>query len=111
LAWVPLALARADPDSEDTMNRPYGASTFRALPLTPEQLREVEHYIHARERAGAAWDTPELAAMLDDMLNPPATVEDEQLVVEQSFAAERTTAQNEESDELDLLRSERDRNH
>jgi hypothetical protein len=49
--------------------------------------------------------------MLDDMLNPPPAVEDEQLVLEQSFAAERTTAQNEESDELDLLRSERDSNH
>jgi hypothetical protein len=93
------------------MNRPYDASTFRGLPLTPDQLREVEHYIRARERVGAAWDTPELAAMLDDMLNPPATAEDEQLVLEQSIASERTTAQNEESDELDLLKSERDRNH
>jgi hypothetical protein len=93
------------------MNRTYGPSTFRGLPLTAEQLREIEHYIRVRERAGAAWDTPELAGMLDDMLNPPPAVEDEQLVLEQSFAAERTTAQNEESDELDLLRSERDRNH
>lgn len=93
------------------MNRPYDAATFRQLPLTPEQLREVEHYIHVRERAGAAWDTPELARMLDDMLNPPATPDDEQSALEQSIAAERSVAQNEESDQLDLLKSERDRNH
>lgn len=93
------------------MNRPHAPANYRQLPLTPEQLREVEHYIHVRERAGVAWDTPELAHMLDDMLNPPATLEDEQLFLEQSFAAERSVAQNEESDQLDLLKSERDRNH
>jgi hypothetical protein len=93
------------------MNRPNGTTTFRGLPLTPEQLREVEHYIHAHERSGSAWDTPELAGMLDDMLNPPVTAEDEKSVLEDCIAAERMVAQNEESDELDLLKSERDSNH
>jgi hypothetical protein len=93
------------------MNRPNGTTTFRGLPLTPDQLREVEHYIHARERSGAAWDTPELAAMLDDMLHPPPAAEDEQSVLDEGTAAERTVAQNEESDQFDLLKCERDHNH
>lgn len=93
------------------MNRPHGTTSFRGLPLTPDQLREVEHYIHARERCGAAWDTPELAAMLDDMLHPPPTTEDEQSALEEGTASERAVAQNEESDQFDLLKSERDHNH
>ncbi len=45
--------------------------TFRGLPLTPEQDAEVRHYIKKKKQHGAAWDTPELAAMLHDMLTPP----------------------------------------
>ncbi len=45
--------------------------TFRGLPLTPEQDAEVRHYIKVRKQHGKPWDTPELAAMLRDMLEPP----------------------------------------
>jgi len=47
------------------------ATTFRGLPLTPEQDSEIRHYIHVQERHGLPWDTPELSAMLSDMLDPP----------------------------------------
>ncbi|NIF44913.1 hypothetical protein F3J14_29435 [Burkholderia sp. Tr-862] len=46
-------------------------STFRGLPLTVEQDAEVRHYITDRTRRGLPWDTPELSAMLEDMLHPP----------------------------------------
>ncbi|CAN0621243.1 conserved protein of unknown function [Burkholderia multivorans] len=46
-------------------------STFRHLPLTPEQDAEVRHYIKRKKQRGEQWDTPELAAMLRDMLDPP----------------------------------------
>jgi len=45
--------------------------TFRGLPLTPEQDAEIRHYIKVRKQRGKPWDTPELAAMLHDMLEPP----------------------------------------
>lgn len=45
--------------------------TFRGLPLTPEQDAEIRHYIKVRKQQGKPWDTPELAAMLQDMLEPP----------------------------------------
>ncbi|WP_089486738.1 hypothetical protein [Burkholderia sp. HI2714] len=46
-------------------------STFQGLPLTAEQDAEVKHYIKVRTRRGLPWDTPELSAMLKDMLLPP----------------------------------------
>jgi hypothetical protein len=92
------------------MNAPH-SGTLNGLPLTPEQMREIEHYLHRCERTGVPWDTPELAAMLDDMLNPPEAVEEEKSDVQDCIAAERTVAENEESDQFDLLRSERDRGH
>lgn len=46
--------------------------TFRGLPLTPEQDAEIRHYIKVCKQHGKPWDTPELAAMLRDMLEPPA---------------------------------------
>jgi hypothetical protein len=46
-------------------------STFRGLPLSPEQDAEVRHYIKRKSRRGAPWDTPELQAILHDMLEPP----------------------------------------
>lgn len=46
-------------------------STFRGLPLSPEQDAEIRHYIKHKKQNGAPWDTPELAAMLADMLEPP----------------------------------------
>ncbi len=45
--------------------------TFRGLPLTPEQDAEIRHYIKSRKQHGKPWDTPELEAMLRDMLEPP----------------------------------------
>lgn len=45
--------------------------TFRGLPLTPEQDAEIRHYIKTRKQHGKPWDTPELDAMLRDMLEPP----------------------------------------
>jgi hypothetical protein len=50
-------------------------STFRGLPLTPEQDAELKHYIKRKRQRGEPWGTPELEAMLDDMLEPPG-VED-----------------------------------
>ena len=46
-------------------------TTFRGLPLTPEQDAEVRHYIKLQTQRGLPWDTPELSAMLKDMLQPP----------------------------------------
>lgn len=52
-------------------------STFRGLPLTAEQDAEVRHYIKKKNQHGEPWDTPELAAMLKDMLEPPSGDDDE----------------------------------
>lgn len=52
-------------------------STFRGLPLTPEQDAEVRHYIKQKKQHGAPWDTPELSAMLRDMLEPPGDDDEE----------------------------------
>ena len=52
-------------------------SSFRGLPLTPEQDAEVRHYITVKKRHGEPWDTPELSAMLKDMLEPPGDDEEE----------------------------------
>lgn len=79
-------------------------TTFRGLPLTDEQDREIKHYIHTRERRGEPWDTPELQAMLADMLNPPE-VDDDAQARDDSMAAERVTAEDEESVDVDKLRS------
>ncbi|MGN6319940.1 hypothetical protein [Trinickia sp.] len=49
--------------------------TFRGLPLTPEQDAEIRHYIKTRKQHGKPWDTPELEAMLRDMLEPPGDEE------------------------------------
>jgi hypothetical protein len=46
--------------------------TFRGLPLTPEQNAEIRHYIKVCKQQGKPWNTPELAAMLRDMLEPPS---------------------------------------
>jgi hypothetical protein len=50
-------------------------SSFRGLPLSPEQDAEVRHYIKKKKQCGQTWDTSELTAMLKDMLEPP--VDDE----------------------------------
>jgi hypothetical protein len=71
------------------------SSTFRGLPLTPEQDAEVRHYIKKRKQRGEPWDTPELAAMLQDMLEPPADDDallDEDTEDETRSVAERASA-------------------
>jgi hypothetical protein len=50
--------------------------TWQGLPLSPAQNREVLNYIQRCDRAGIDWDTPELRAMVDDMLSPPEIADD-----------------------------------
>ncbi|MEA3091059.1 MAG: hypothetical protein QOJ04_2401 [Caballeronia sp.] len=52
-------------------------TTFRGMPLTPEQDAEVRHYIKLQTQRGLPWDTLELSAMLKDMLQPPGDENDE----------------------------------
>ncbi|MBR8128424.1 hypothetical protein [Burkholderia ambifaria] len=52
-------------------------STFRHLPLTLEQDGEIRHYIKRKSQKGEPWDTPELATMLRDMLDPPPNDDEE----------------------------------
>jgi len=66
------------------------ANTFRGLPLTPEQDSEIRHYIHVRQRSGLPWETPELRAMLADMLDPPQADEEDGRSVSDSMGMERT---------------------
>jgi len=68
------------------------ANTFRGLPLTSEQDSEIRHYIHARERSGQPWDTPELQAMLSDMLDPPEADEEDRHALSDSMGRERAAA-------------------
>jgi hypothetical protein len=51
-------------------------NTFRGLPLTVEQDAEIRHYIKKKKQHGEPWDTPELTAMLKDMLEPPSDDDD-----------------------------------
>jgi hypothetical protein len=67
-------------------------ATFRGLPLIPEQESEIRHYIHLQTRNGAAWDTPELQAMLQDMLEPPEVDDEDRRSVKESMAAQQDAA-------------------
>jgi hypothetical protein len=80
------------PESESTMKEARPSDTFRGLPLTPEQDSEIRHYIHTRERNGDQWDTPELAAMLADMLDPPELAIEERQSIDDCTRAEHATA-------------------
>jgi hypothetical protein len=80
------------PESESTMKESRPFDTFRNLPLTPEQDSEIRHYIHTKERNGAQWDTPELAAMLADMLDPPELAIEERQSIDDCTRAEHATA-------------------
>jgi len=71
------------------MKTPEPANTFRSLPLTSEQDSEIRHYIHARQRSGLPWDTPELQAMLVDMLDPPETDQEDHRSLSDSMDLER----------------------
>jgi hypothetical protein len=87
-------------------------STFRGLPLTEEQDAEVRHYIKVRKQRGLPWDTPELSAMLKDMLQPPGDGNgDDDVDVsedETKAAAERATASVDE--EMDPIEASEERN-
>ena len=85
------------------MNEGTPRTTFRGLPLTNEQDREIKHYIHTKERNGEQWDTQELQSMLADMLNPPEVSDDDVQGSDDSMAAERSTAEGEESLDTDKL--------
>ena len=80
------------------------STTFRGLPLTSEQDSEIRHYIHTKARSGVPWDTPELAAMLADMLDPPELAFEERQSIDDSMRAEHATAQ--EGADADLSSSE-----
>lgn len=51
--------------------------TFRGLPLTAAQDAEIRHYIKTKAQRHEPWDTPELKAMLKDMLTPPVDTQEE----------------------------------
>ena len=91
------------------MNDGNQEASFRGLPLTNEQDCEIKHYIHTKERRGEPWDTPELQAMLADMLNPPEIVDEGAQARDESMAAERMTAKGEESLDTDEPRPCRSR--
>lgn len=86
-------------------------STFRGLPLTAEQDAEIRHYIKVKRQHGEPWDTPELSAMLRDMLEPPSNDEDEELddpIDEAKAAAERAAASIDEA--MDPIEASEERN-
>ncbi|OXI80468.1 hypothetical protein CFB50_18445 [Burkholderia sp. AU33423] len=85
-------------------------STFQGLPLTAEQDAEVKHYIKVRTRRGLPWDTPELSAMLKDMLLPPGdgNSDVDSLEDETKAAAERATASVDEA--MDPVEASEERN-
>jgi hypothetical protein len=74
------------------MMEPEPANTFRGLPLTSEQDSEIRHYIHVRQRSGLPWDTPELHAMLADMLDPPEPDEEDRQSLSGSMLKECSAA-------------------
>lgn len=74
------------------MNQSEPETTFRGLPLSPEQDSEIRHYIHVRMRSGAPWDTPELEAMIADMLDPPELSSEDSGSLDDSMRRERSSA-------------------
>jgi hypothetical protein len=85
-------------------------STFRGLPLTAEQDAEIRHYIKKKVQHGLPWDTPELAAMLEDMLEPPGDDEEEldDAASEMKAAAERAAASIDE--DIEPIEASEERN-
>src|SRR2546422_11151727 len=84
--------------------------TFRGLPLTAEQDAEVRHYIKKKKQRGKPWDTPELAAMLKDMLEPPSDDDDGLgfTADETKAAAERAATSVDEA--MDTIEASEERN-
>jgi len=85
-------------------------NTFRGLPLTPEQDAEIRHYIKLKKQHGEPWDTPELNAMLSDMLEPPSEDEEglDDVVDETKATAERAAASIDEA--MDPIEASEERN-
>lgn len=81
------------------LTEPNPGTAFRGLPLSVQQEREITHFIEARQRAGQAWDTPELAALIRDMLDPPELGDEDGSELADSTAAERFTASHEEAND------------
>ena len=79
-------------------------TTFRGLPLIPEQDSEIRHYIHHRTRSGAAWNTAELEAMVRDMLQPPEIDDEDAHAVDASIMAENSAARDDQGGEGDQPR-------
>lgn len=61
----------------DVMPNTNSRRTFRGLPLTTAQDAEIRHYIKAKAQRHEPWDTPELKAMLKEMLTPPISAQEE----------------------------------
>ncbi|ALK98614.1 hypothetical protein AB595_20605 [Massilia sp. WF1] len=74
-------------------------TSFRGLPLTAEQDSEIRHYIHVRTRLGLPWDTPELQAMLDDMLDPPESADEDRQALADSMGAHGLQAEDDADDD------------
>jgi hypothetical protein len=74
-------------------------STFRGLPLTPEQDAEIRHYIKHKTHRGEPWNTPELDAMLNDMLEPPPGEQEEsdEFLAEERCETERAASSIDEA--------------
>lgn len=85
-------------------------NTFRGLPLTAEQDAEIRHYIKGRIQRSAPWDTPELDAMLKDMLTPPDDEDDAASAAssDSRSATERATSSLDES--MEPVEASEDRN-
>lgn len=86
------AVMHGDVRSEHMMDDAEPGSTFRGLPLTPEQDSEIRHYIHVRSRGGMAWDTRELRSIIADMLDPPELALDDGQALDAGMAAQRPAA-------------------
>jgi hypothetical protein len=92
-----LAAGRTDrAQSEGIMTENDPRTSFRGLPLTAEQDSEISHYIHVRIRNHLPWDTPELQAMLNDMLDPPESADEDSGALSDSVSAQHRLAQDEE---------------
>jgi hypothetical protein len=84
-------------------------STFRGLPLTLEQDAEIRHYIKKKKQHGEPWNTPELTAMLKDMLEPPSDDEGFGDTADETKAdAERAAAAIDEA--MDPIEASEERN-
>jgi hypothetical protein len=85
-------------------------SSFRGLPLTPEQDAEIRHYINVKNRHGEPWDTPELSAMLKDMLEPPGEDEEESGIALDSAKVVAERAATFVDDEMEPIEASEERN-